>query len=34
MEPVAAAHMLLPTEMIARVDPLRVLPPLEAAGIH
>jgi murein DD-endopeptidase MepM/ murein hydrolase activator NlpD len=34
MEPVAAAHMLLPTEMIARVDPLRVLPPLAAAGIH
>ena len=34
MEPVAAAHMLLPTEMIARVDPLRALPPLEAAGIH
>jgi murein DD-endopeptidase MepM/ murein hydrolase activator NlpD len=34
MEPVAAAHMLLPTEMIARVDPLRVMPPLEAAGIH
>ena len=34
MEPVAAAHMLLPTEMIARVDPLRALPPLAAAGIH
>lgn len=34
MEPEAAAHMLLPTEMIARVDPLRALPPLEAAGIH
>jgi murein DD-endopeptidase MepM/ murein hydrolase activator NlpD len=34
MEPTAAAHMLLPTEMIARVDPLRVLPPLEEAGIH
>jgi len=34
MDPTAAEHMLLPTEMIARVDPLRVLPPLEAAGIH
>ena len=27
MEPVAAAHMLLPTEMIARVDPLPGGPP-------
>jgi murein DD-endopeptidase MepM/ murein hydrolase activator NlpD len=34
MEPVAAAHMLLPTEVIARIDPLLVLPPLDAAGIH
>jgi murein DD-endopeptidase MepM/ murein hydrolase activator NlpD len=34
MEPVAAAHMLLPTELIARIDPLLVLPPLEVARIH
>jgi murein DD-endopeptidase MepM/ murein hydrolase activator NlpD len=34
LDPVAAAHMLLPTELIARVDPLLVLPPLEDAGIH
>jgi murein DD-endopeptidase MepM/ murein hydrolase activator NlpD len=33
-DPVAAGHMLLPTEVIARIDPLLVLPPLEAAGIH
>jgi hypothetical protein len=26
--------MLLPSEMIARVDPLLVLPPPEDAGIH
>jgi murein DD-endopeptidase MepM/ murein hydrolase activator NlpD len=34
LEPVAAKHMLLPAELTARVDPLRVLPPLDAAGIH
>ena len=34
MEPVAAAHMLLPTELVARIDPLLVLPPLEEARIH
>jgi len=34
LDPVVASHMLLPTEMVARIDPLRVLPPLEAAGIH
>jgi murein DD-endopeptidase MepM/ murein hydrolase activator NlpD len=34
LDPAAAAHMLLPSEMIARVDPLLVLPPPEDAGIH
>ena len=34
LDPVAAEHMLLPSEMIARVDPLLVLPPPEDAGIH
>jgi len=34
LDPTAAEHMLLPVEMIARVDPLLVLPPPEAAGIH
>lgn len=33
-DPGAAARMLLPTEMIARIDPLLVLPPLEEAGIR
>lgn len=33
-DPVAAAHMLLPTEELARIDPLLVLPPPEVAGIH
>ena len=33
-DPVGAAHMLLPSEELARVDPLLVLPPLNAAGIH
>lgn len=33
-DPVAAAHMLLPTEELARIDPLQVLPPLEVSGIH
>ncbi|MEW5990260.1 MAG: M23 family metallopeptidase [Chloroflexota bacterium] len=34
LDPVAAEHMLLPSEMVARIDPLLVLPPLDAAGIH
>jgi len=34
LDPVAAEHMLLPAEMVARVDPLLVMPPLEEAGIH
>jgi murein DD-endopeptidase MepM/ murein hydrolase activator NlpD len=34
LDPEAAAHMLLPPELVARIDPLRVLPPLEAAGIR
>jgi murein DD-endopeptidase MepM/ murein hydrolase activator NlpD len=34
LDPVAAEHMLLPAEMVARVNPLFVLPPLEEAGIH
>ena len=34
LDPTAAAHMLLPTEEIARIDPLLVLPPLAVAGIH
>lgn len=34
LDAVAAEHMLLPSEMIARIDPLLVLPPLEEAGIH
>jgi len=33
-DPVAAAHMLLPTEEIARVDPLAALPPMASAGIR
>jgi murein DD-endopeptidase MepM/ murein hydrolase activator NlpD len=33
-DPVAAAHMLLPTEEIARVDPLLALPPFATAGIR
>lgn len=34
LDPVAASHMLLPTEELARIDPLRVLPPQADAGIH
>ena len=34
LEPDAVAHMLLPSQMIARMDPLRVLPPPADAGIH
>lgn len=34
MEPTAAAHMLLPTTMVARIDPQLVLPPMASAGIH
>jgi len=34
LDPVAADHMLLPVEMIARIDPLLVLPRPEEAGIH
>lgn len=33
-DPTAAQHMLLPTEMVARIDPLVVLPSLEAGGIR
>jgi len=33
-DPGAAEHMLLPTEMVARIDPRLVLPALEAGGIH
>jgi murein DD-endopeptidase MepM/ murein hydrolase activator NlpD len=33
-DPRAAGHMLLPTEMTARIDPLVVLPSLEAGGIR
>jgi murein DD-endopeptidase MepM/ murein hydrolase activator NlpD len=33
-DPVAAGHMLLPTQELARIDPLLVLPPLASAGIH
>ena len=33
-DPVAAAHMLLPTEELARIDPLLVLPLASSAGIH
>ena len=34
LDPVAAAHMLLPSDEIARIDPQLVLPPWDAAGIH
>ncbi len=34
IDPEAVARMLLPAEEIARTDPLLVLPPFEAAGIH
>ena len=34
LEPEAAEHMLLPAELLARIDPLRVLPPMEDAGIR
>jgi murein DD-endopeptidase MepM/ murein hydrolase activator NlpD len=34
LEPEAAEHMLLPPELLARIDPLLVLPPMEDAGIH
>lgn len=34
LEPEAAAHMLLPAELAARIDPLLVLPPREEAGIR
>ncbi len=34
IDPVVSAHMLLPSEEIARIDPLLVLPPPEDAGIH
>lgn len=34
IDPVVVAHMLLPSEELARIDPLLVLPPLEEAGIH
>ena len=33
-DPIAAAHMLLPTKELARIDPLLVLPPPASAGIH
>lgn len=33
-DPVGAAHMLLPTNELARIDPLIVLPPPASAGIH
>jgi murein DD-endopeptidase MepM/ murein hydrolase activator NlpD len=33
-DPKVVAHMLLPAEEIARIDPLLVLPPLAEAGIH
>jgi murein DD-endopeptidase MepM/ murein hydrolase activator NlpD len=33
-DPVGAAHMKLPTEELARIDPLGVLPPPATAGIH
>jgi murein DD-endopeptidase MepM/ murein hydrolase activator NlpD len=33
-DPVGAAHMLLPTEELARIDPLLVMPPGASAGIH
>jgi murein DD-endopeptidase MepM/ murein hydrolase activator NlpD len=33
-DPVAAGHMLLPTQMVARIDPLVVLPSLESGGIR
>ncbi len=33
-DPEGAARMLLPTEQIARIDPLLVLPPMAAAGIR
>lgn len=34
IDPIVSAHMLLPSEEIARIDPLLVLPPPEDAGIH
>ncbi|MEO8468370.1 MAG: M23 family metallopeptidase [Chloroflexota bacterium] len=34
IDPVVSAHMLLPKEELARIDPLLVLPPPESAGIH
>lgn len=34
LEPEAAEHMLLPAELLARIDPLLVLPPLDEAGIR
>ena len=34
IDPVAAKHMLLPTEQLARIDPGLVLPPRKDAGIH
>lgn len=33
IDPVVSGHMLLPTAELARIDPLLVLPPLEAGGI-
>ena len=34
IDPNVSAHMLVPSEEIARIDPLLVLPPQEDAGIH
>ena len=34
MDPATADRLLLPHEVIARIDPLRVLPPLEEGGIR
>ncbi len=34
IDPIVAEHMLVPTDELARIDPLLVLPPLDAGGIH
>jgi murein DD-endopeptidase MepM/ murein hydrolase activator NlpD len=34
LDPETAARRLLPTSIVARIDPLRVLPPLEDGGIR